>query len=170
MLKFINKDCALTLWFSLTACNYLMWLCNQFFKKMMNTFQLWILYITYWGQYKPWIRKKWNHTKIRWNWPRCKISPPSFSLRWDSIPDWGYTIIPYFLINSGNMKRVAVLYLWRFTCPKPITITEIKYKICSELYIKTLEQNQWCHSALFIVNFEEISHFALVFLLFTWNK
>ena len=40
----------------------------------------------------------------------------------------------------------------------------------SNLAIKTPERRQWCHSGAFIVNFEHISHHALVFLLLTgWD-
>ena len=37
------------------------------------------------------------------------------------------------------------------------------YEICSKLTIKTLE---WRHSGAIIVNFEQISHIVLVFLVF----
>ena len=49
---------------------------------------------------------------------------------------------------------------------------------CSNLTIETLEQGmiyvqperrQWCHSGVFIVNFEHISHFIPVFLLLILN-
>ena len=43
-------------------------------------------------------------------------------------------------------------------------------KICSKLTIETPEQRQWRHSGAFIVNFEQISHIVLVFLLLTFNK
>ena len=40
----------------------------------------------------------------------------------------------------------------------------------SNLAIKTPERRQWCHSGAFIVNFEHISHHALVFPLLTgWD-
>ena len=40
----------------------------------------------------------------------------------------------------------------------------------SKLAIKTPERRQWCRSGVFIVNFEHISHHALVFLLLTgWD-
>ena len=49
-----------------------------------------------------------------------------------------------------------------------------KWEICSKLTIKTPERRpktperrQWHHSGVFIVNFEHISHLALVFLLLT---
>ena len=43
-------------------------------------------------------------------------------------------------------------------------------EICSKLTIKTPELRQWSLSGVFIVNFEHISHFFLVFLLLTLNK
>ena len=42
-------------------------------------------------------------------------------------------------------------------------------EICSKLTIKTPERRQ-CRSAVFIVNFEHISHLFTVFLMLTFNK
>ena len=39
-----------------------------------------------------------------------------------------------------------------------------------EVNNKTLERSDWRHSGVFIVNFEHISHFVLVFLLLALNK
>ena len=39
--------------------------------------------------------------------------------------------------------------------------------MCSNLTIKTPERCQWRRSGVFIVNFEHILHFVLVFLLLT---
>ena len=41
--------------------------------------------------------------------------------------------------------------------------------MCPKLIIKTPEWRQWHRSGVFIVNFEHISHLALVFLLLTLN-
>ena len=43
-------------------------------------------------------------------------------------------------------------------------------EICSKLTIKTSERCQWRYSVSSIVNFEQISHFVLVFLLLILNK
>ena len=48
-----------------------------------------------------------------------------------------------------------------------------KYEICSKLTIKEPERRDWRRSrrsSVFIVNFEYISHLALVFLLLTLNR
>ena len=42
-------------------------------------------------------------------------------------------------------------------------------EICSELTIKIPERRHWRRSGIFIVNFEQISHLVLVFLLLTLN-
>ena len=42
-------------------------------------------------------------------------------------------------------------------------------KTRSELTIKTPEQRHWRRFGVFIVNFEHISQFLLVFLLLTWS-
>ena len=48
--------------------------------------------------------------------------------------------------------------------------TRARCEICSKLTINTPERRQWRRSGVFIVNFEHISHLALVFLLLTLNK
>ena len=48
--------------------------------------------------------------------------------------------------------------------------TRARCEICSKLTIKTPEQRHWRRSGVFIVNFEHISHLALVFLLLTLNR
>ena len=48
--------------------------------------------------------------------------------------------------------------------------TRTSCEICSKLTIKTQERRQWRRSGVFIVNFEHISHFVLVFLLLTLSR
>ena len=48
--------------------------------------------------------------------------------------------------------------------------TRILCKICSKLTIKTPERRVCCRSAVFIVNFEHISHLFLLFLLLTLSR
>ena len=43
-------------------------------------------------------------------------------------------------------------------------------EICSKLTLKTPERRQWRRSGVFAVNFEQIPHIVLVFLLLTLNK
>ena len=47
--------------------------------------------------------------------------------------------------------------------------TRTRYEICSKLTVKTPERRQWLRPGVFIVNFEHMSHFLLVFLLLTLN-
>ena len=47
--------------------------------------------------------------------------------------------------------------------------TRTRCEICSKLTMKTPEKRQWHRSGVFIVNFEDISHLFLVFLLLTLN-
>ena len=62
--------------------------------------------------------------------------------------------------------------------PKGYLITQILIQsaiTCSKLTIETLEKgvfnvNFWRHSGVFIVNFEHISHLALVFLLLPLSR
>ena len=48
--------------------------------------------------------------------------------------------------------------------------TRIRCEICSKLTIKTRERQQWRRSGVFIVNFEHMSYFVLVFQLLTLNR
>ena len=47
--------------------------------------------------------------------------------------------------------------------------TATRCEICLKLTIKTPERRQWRRSGVFIVNFEHISHLAVVLLLLTLN-
>ena len=48
--------------------------------------------------------------------------------------------------------------------------TRTRCKICSKLTVNAPEQRHWRYSGVFIVNFQHISHFALVFLLLTFSQ
>ena len=48
--------------------------------------------------------------------------------------------------------------------------TRARCKICSKLTIKTPERRHWRNSAVFIVNFEHISHLLLVFILLNLSR
>ena len=48
--------------------------------------------------------------------------------------------------------------------------TKTMCETCSKLTIKIPERRQWCRSGVFIVNFEHIPHFVLVFLLLTFEQ
>ena len=48
--------------------------------------------------------------------------------------------------------------------------TRARSEICSKLTIKTPERRHWRRSGVFIVNFEHISHLALVLLLLTLSR
>ena len=48
--------------------------------------------------------------------------------------------------------------------------TRTRCRICSKLTIKTPERRYWRRSGVFIVNFKQISHLALVFLLLTLSR
>ena len=48
--------------------------------------------------------------------------------------------------------------------------TQKRCELCSKLVRKTLERRNWRRSGVFIVNFEHILHFFLVFLLPILNK
>ena len=70
------------------------------------------------------------------------------------------------LIMSNKFKRInpAGIYLLKVNNRN----TRTRWKICSNLTIKTLDAN-WHHSGAFIFNFEHISHLVLVFPFLTLN-
>ena len=45
----------------------------------------------------------------------------------------------------------------------------VKY-VCSKLTIKTPERRQWRRPGVIIVNFEQISHLVILFLLLTFRR
>ena len=54
----------------------------------------------------------------------------------------------------------AVIHLLKVNNRNTRTICEI----CSKVTIKLPERRHWCRSGIFIVNFEQISHIVLVFI------
>ena len=70
---------------------------------------------------------------------------------------------------AANCRREQTRLV--FTCSKLTieTLEQARCEICSKLTIKIPERRQWRRSGIFIVNFEHISHLALVFLLLTLN-
>ena len=65
-----------------------------------------------------------------------------------------------------NASYPAGIYLFKVNNRN----TRTRCEICSKLTINTPERRQWRRSGVFIVNFEHISHLALVFLLLILNK
>ena len=74
------------------------------------------------------------------------------------------TIIPWWK-KKTKKTHPAGIYLLKVNDRNSRT----RCKICSNLTIKIPERRQWYRSGIFIVNFEHISHLALVFLLLTLN-
>ena len=68
-------------------------------------------------------------------------------------------------ITSPLTPSLADIYLLKVNDRN----TRTRCKICSKLTIKTPEQRHWRPSGVFIVNFEHISHLAIVLLLLTLN-
>ena len=69
-------------------------------------------------------------------------------------------------LSKKTTKCPAKIYLFKVSNRN----TRKKYEICSKLTIKTPEWRHRRRSGIFIVNFEHISHFFLVFLLLTLKK
>ena len=68
----------------------------------------------------------------------------------------------YFSLICMKRCLPAGIYLLKVNNKK----TRARYEICSKLTIKT---RYWRRSGVFIVNFDDISHLLLVFLLLTLN-
>ena len=64
------------------------------------------------------------------------------------------------------MRNPANIYLFKVNNKN----TRKMCKVRSKLTIKTPERGHWRCSGVFIVNFERISHFFLVFTLLTLNE
>ena len=77
------------------------------------------------------------------------------------------------LIPGRNDKDSAEINIFRdshYLLKNNIENTRTTYEICSELTIITPERPDECLSGAFTVNFEQILHIILVFLLLTLNK
>ena len=86
------------------------------------------------------------------------------------IPPFIWTpLLPPFdsQCNSNGFKTVPA-NISMFKVNK--RYTRKRCEICSKLTIKTPERRQWRHSGVFVINFEHISQFFLVYLLLTLNK
>ena len=94
------------------------------------------------------------------------------------------TIIPSLDPNKAHghdMRSIRMLKICGKPICKPLPAgiylfkvnnrnTRTRCEICSKLTINTPERRQWRRSGVFIVNFEHISHFVLVFLLLTLSR
>ena len=85
-----------------------------------------------------------------------------------------YIINSFYIINKNwlaandvinDSKNPAGIYLLKVNNKN----TRTRCEISSKLTIKTPEHGHWRRSGVFIVNFEDISHLVLVFLLLTLN-
>ena len=72
-------------------------------------------------------------------------------------------LLDYFSSVQITKRNPAGIYLLKVSNRS----TRKRCRIYSKLPIKTQERRHWRHSGVFIVNFEHISHLALVFLLLT---
>ena len=73
-----------------------------------------------------------------------------------------------FFRMNGRLKKVCSQLT--FTGSKSSTETQEKGAKCSKLTTKTPERGQSLRSGVYIINFEQIPHLFLVFLLLTLNK
>ena len=72
----------------------------------------------------------------------------------------------YIYIYNPKKTQQAGIYLFKVNNGNTLAMN----KIWSKLTIESLEQRQWRHSCVFIVNFEQIQYIALVVPLLTLNK
>ena len=69
-------------------------------------------------------------------------------------------------VTSGSLNYPAYIYLLKFNNRN----TRETCEICSKLTIKSPERCHWRRFGVFIVNFENISHLFLMFLLLTLSR
>ena len=79
-----------------------------------------------------------------------------------------------FNLEFSNLRgRTQINLIYGFTGMYLLKVNSrnarSRCEICSELTINTPERRHWRRSPVFIVNFEHISHPAVVFLLLTSN-
>ena len=74
-------------------------------------------------------------------------------------------VISIWSLHYGNILAPVRIYILKVNNRN----TRIRCEICSKLTLKIPEQCQWRRPGIFLVNFEHISHLALVFLLVTLN-
>ena len=72
----------------------------------------------------------------------------------------------YIYIYNPKKTQQAGVYLFKVNNGNTLAMN----KIWPKLTIESLEQRQWRHSCVFIVNFEEIQYIAPVVPLLTLNK
>ena len=88
----------------------------------------------------------------------------------------GPKIDPYGISKRISSHELHTLFIFVLYFPAGIYRLKVnnrnirtRYEICLKLIIKIPEGRHWRRSGIFIVNFEHISHLALVFLLLTLN-
>ena len=98
----------------------------------------------------------------------------SFYTPWKDYFRRGYRTKPVTCNGLICNEDKRTFIIWKRIYPAGIYLLKVNLrntrkscKICSKLTIKKPEQQQWCRSGVFIVNFEHISRIALVFLLLT---
>ena len=84
----------------------------------------------------------------------------------EKVLSWMFDRLVNIPLYSSSKVFSANFYLFKVNNRN----TRKRCEICSKLTIKTPERRYWRRSAVFIVNFEHISHLFLVFLTLTWNK
>ena len=105
------------------------------------------------------------------NFCKIKIASSMLSFLFQAVY-WWFTL-PLF---SNIYHLVLWNHLWypwpTGSCMFKVNDRNIKTKceICLKLTLKTPERRQWHRSSAFIVNFEHISGFVLVFLLLTLSR
>ena len=86
-----------------------------------------------------------------------------------------------YLLGYQKFDLVALCIVWQKSmilvisgCNNMFKVnnrnTRTRCEICSELTIKTPKRRHWCRCGVFIVNFGDISHLVLVFLLLTLGR
>ena len=77
-----------------------------------------------------------------------------------------FTLSQYYIVPNSIWSNPAGNYMFKVNNRN----TRARCEICSKLAIKTPERRQCRRSGVFIVNFEHISHLALVFPLLTLSR
>ena len=106
-----------------------------------------------------------------WFWAQLLILPLSPLLQCNTV---FLRIFSQWCQNTGNACNISDISaskcILKINNRNPRKSYETSSKLTSKLTIKTPARRHWCCSVVFILRFEYISHFFLLFLLITLNK
>ena len=137
-------------------------------SKMCGGYQAASLHTIFFTKGEVWSR--WNRSRKLLKWfPNSYFGKVSVLISFRNCYFWSFKRQSNKMVKHTQTIRRQIAdaffeYVWPFC-----EIDAKKIKIIASKY-SLFKRRQWCHSGIFIVNFEHISSLFLVFLLLTLNK